>query len=48
VAAFLLLSTVMHPAAMLLFPTWVVIAGLVVFIRAGRVAEPVASERQST
>jgi len=48
VAAFLLLSTVMHPAAMLLFPTWVVIAGLVVFIRAGRVAEPAASERQST
>jgi hypothetical protein len=47
VAAFLLLSTVMHPAAMLLFPTWVVIAGLVVFIRAGRVAEPAASERQS-
>jgi hypothetical protein len=47
VAAFLLLSTVMHPAAMLLFPTWVVIAGLVVFIRAGRVAEPAVSERQS-
>ena len=46
VAAFLLLSTLMHPAAMLLFPTWVVIAGLVVFIRAGRVAEPAASERQ--
>jgi hypothetical protein len=46
-AAFLLLSTVMHPAAMLLFPTWVVIAGLVVFIRAGRVAEPAAVERQS-
>ena len=43
----LLLSTVMHPAAMLLFPTWVVIAGLVVFIRAGRVAEPAESERQS-
>ena len=36
-AAFLLLSTVMHPAAMLIFPTWVVIAGLVIFIRAGRV-----------
>jgi hypothetical protein len=48
VAAFLLLSTVMHPAAMLLFPTWVVIAGLVVFIRAGRVADSAASERQST
>jgi hypothetical protein len=46
-AAFLLLSTVMHPAAMLLFPTWVVIAGLVVFIRAGRVAEPAVPERQS-
>jgi hypothetical protein len=47
VAAFLLLSTVMHPVAMLLFPAWVVIAGLVVFIRAGRVAEPAAVERQS-
>jgi hypothetical protein len=46
-AAFLLLSTVMHPAAMLLFPTWVVIAGLVIFIRAGRVAEPAVPERQS-
>jgi hypothetical protein len=48
VAAFLLLSTLMHPAAMLLFPTWVVVAGLVVFIRAGRVTEPAASERQPT
>jgi hypothetical protein len=48
VAAFLLLSTLMHPAAMLLFPTWVVIAGLVVFIRAGRVGGPATSERQST
>jgi hypothetical protein len=47
VAAFLLLSTVMHPVAMLLFPTWVVIADLVVFIRAGRVDEPAALERQS-
>jgi hypothetical protein len=47
-AAFLLLSTVMHPVVMLLFPTWVVIAGLVIYIRAGRVAEPAASERQST
>jgi hypothetical protein len=46
VAAFLLLSTLMHPAAMLLFPTWVVIAGLVIFIRAGRVAEPATPERQ--
>jgi len=46
-AAFLLLSTVMHPAAMLIFPSWVVIAGLVIFIRAGRVAEPATSERQS-
>jgi hypothetical protein len=46
-AAFLLLSTVMHPAAMLIFPTWVVIAGLVIFIRAGRVAEPALPERQS-
>jgi hypothetical protein len=46
-AAFLLLSTVMHPAAMLIFPSWVAIAGLVIFIRAGRVAEPATSERQS-
>ena len=46
-AAFLLLSTLMHPAAMLLFPAWVIVAGLVVFIRAGGVAEPAASERQS-
>ena len=46
-AAFLLLSTVMHPAAMLIFPTWVVIASLVIFIRAGRVAEPATPERQS-
>ena len=46
-AAFLLLSTVMHTAAMLIFPSWVAIAGLVIFIRAGRVAEPATSERQS-
>jgi len=46
-AAFLLLSTVMHPAAMLIFPSWVAIAGLVIFIRAGRVAELATSERQS-
>ena len=46
VAAFLLLITLLHPAAMLLFPAWVVIAGLVIFIRAGRVAEPTDSERQ--
>jgi len=38
---------VMHPAAMLIFPSWVAIAGLVIFIRAGRVAEPATSERQS-
>jgi hypothetical protein len=46
-AGFLLLSTVMHPVAMLIFPTWVAIAGLVIFLRAGRVTEPAASERQS-
>jgi hypothetical protein len=46
--AFLLLSTLMHPAAMLLFPAWVIIAGLAVFIRAGRVTEPAVAERQST
>ena len=45
--AFLLLGTLMHPAVMLLFPTWVVITGLVVFIRAGRVAVPATPERQS-
>ncbi len=38
----------LHPVVVLVFPTWVVVAGLVVFIRAGRVAEPAASERQST
>jgi hypothetical protein len=31
----------------LLIPTWVVIVALVVFIRAGRVTGPAASERQS-
>jgi len=46
-AAFLLLSTVMHPAAMLVFPSWIVIMSVVVFIRAGRVAAPATSERQS-
>jgi hypothetical protein len=47
-ALFLLVSTTLHPVVVLLFPAWVVIAGLVVFIRAGRVAELAASERQST
>jgi hypothetical protein len=46
-ALFLLVSTTLHPVVVLLFPTWVVVAGLVVFIRAGRVVEPAASERQS-
>jgi hypothetical protein len=46
-ALFLLISTTLHPVVVLLFPAWVVIAGLVVFIRAGRVAEPAASERHS-
>ena len=46
-ALFLLISTTLHPVVVLLFPAWVVIAGLVVFIRAGRVADPAASERQS-
>jgi hypothetical protein len=46
-AAFLLLSTVTHPVVMLLFPTWVVIVALVIFIRAGRAAEPAEPERQS-
>ena len=46
-ALFLLVSTTLHPVVVLLFPTWVVIAGLVVFIRAGRVAKPAVSERQS-
>jgi hypothetical protein len=45
-ALFLLVSTTLHPVVVLIFPTWVVVAGLVVFIRAGRVAEPAASERQ--
>jgi hypothetical protein len=47
-ALFLLVSTALHPVVVLTFPTWVVVAGLVVFIRAGRVAEPAASERQPT
>jgi hypothetical protein len=46
-ALFLLVSTTLHPVVVLIFPAWVVVAGLVVFIRAGRVAEPTASERQS-
>ncbi|HEU4909257.1 MAG TPA: hypothetical protein VFT17_10355, partial [Propionibacteriaceae bacterium] len=46
-AIFLLVSTTLHPVVVLLLPTWVVIVGLVVFIRAGRVGEPAASERQS-
>jgi len=41
------LSTVMHPAAMLVFPSWIVIMSVVVFIRAGRVAAPATPERQS-
>jgi hypothetical protein len=45
--AFLLLGTLMHPAVMLLFPGWIIVASLLVFVRAGRVAEPAASERQS-
>ena len=47
-AIFLLVSTTLHPVVVLLLPTWVVIIALVVFIRAGRVAEPAASERDST
>ena len=46
-ALFLLVSTTLHPVVVLIFPTWVVITGLVVFIRAGRVAEPAVSERPS-
>jgi hypothetical protein len=46
-ALFLLVSTTLHPVVVLLFPAWVVVAGLVVFIRAGRIVEPAASERQS-
>ena len=45
-ALFLLVSTTLHPVVVLIFPTWVVVTGLVVFIRAGRVAEPAVSERQ--
>ncbi len=46
-AIFLLVSTTLHPVVVLSFPVWVVVAGLVVFIRTGRVAEPTVSERQS-
>ncbi len=44
-AAFLLLITTLHPAAVLVFPAWVVIVGVMIFIRAGRVADAAASER---
>lgn len=47
-AIFLLVSTTLHPVVVLLLPTWVVIVALVVFIRAGRVTEPPASERQAS
>ena len=47
-ALFLLVSTTLHPVVVLIFPTWVVVASLVVFIRAGRLAQPAVSERQST
>src|SRR6185312_11867260 len=46
-AAFLLLITTLHPAAVLVFPAWVVIVGVMIFVRAGRVAKPTVSERQS-
>jgi hypothetical protein len=46
-ALFLLVSTTLHPVVVLIFPTWVVVASLVVFIRAGRLAQPAISERQS-
>jgi len=46
-ALFLLFITTMHPAAVLVFPTWVVMVAVVIFIRAGRVAEPAVPERQS-
>jgi hypothetical protein len=46
-AAFLLLITTLHPAAVLVFPAWVVIVGVMIFIRARRVAESTVSERQS-
>lgn len=35
-AAFLLVSTTYHPAVLLVFPVWVVVTSIVVFIRAGR------------
>jgi hypothetical protein len=46
-ALFLLVSTTLHPVVVLIFRTWVVVASLVVFIRAGRMAQPAISERQS-
>jgi hypothetical protein len=46
-ALFLLVSTTLHPVVVLIFPTWVVVASVVVFIRAGRLAQPAISERQS-
>jgi flagellar biosynthesis protein FliP len=47
-AILLLVSVTLHPAVVLLLPTWVVIVALVVFIRAGRATEPPASERQAS
>jgi len=47
-AIFLLVSTTLHPVVVFLLPTWVVIVALVVFIRAGRVSEPPASERPAS
>ena len=46
-AAFLLLSTLLHPAAMLIFPTWLAIISCLIFLRAGRASEPAKPERQS-
>ena len=41
-AVFLLVTTTMHPWSCSLLPAWVVVAGLVILIRTGSLAEPTA------
>jgi hypothetical protein len=39
-AVFLLVSTVYHPAVLLVFPAWVVVVSVVLLLRAGRSTAP--------
>jgi hypothetical protein len=47
-AAFLLVSTALNPAVMLLFPAWAVLVGIVVFLRSGHLSAPTAAEKELT